>query len=207
MYDAEKLALEEYILGSIENRNDRALKIALLTRDVMPTVANQIVHKFLRTLDHVLGEKYNMPPATEMPSANIEKWGLIGWRSSQWGKGWIVGLEFKPELSYVEWGFKAPNVRAKDVSSDSFDFIDDKLRSAIQIRLREIPSRGRILGESDKWPLYFGTRELQKSDDTSRLLKVAGFEQHEGMPLVDWFADEMALVYRTVDEVISARAS
>jgi hypothetical protein len=203
MYEAEKHALEEYILGSFENRNDSALKIALLTRDVIPAVTSKIVRKFAQNISDLLVRKYSLPPAIEMPPDIIGDYGVVSWRGDGWSRGWNIRVEYRS--SNWMWGFQAPSSQA-GAPSGKYDFLDGKLRSEIENAIRAISFRSRISLGHPWWPAVFTITDLPKWNSVDCLLKAAGFAQHEGMSLVDWLADDLDLLYRTVDKVLSEHA-
>jgi len=204
MYEAEKHALEEYILDSIESRNERAFKVALLTRDVMPTVASNIVRKFAQNLNDRLVREYSFSPAIEMPPDIIGDYGVISWRGDGWSRGWNIRVEYRS--SDWIWGFLAPSSQARAPSSE-YDFLDGKLRLDIENAIRAISFRSRISPSTPWWPARFTITDLPKWNSVDCLLKAAGFAQHEGMPLVEWLADDLALLYKTVDRVIAEHAA
>lgn len=207
MHEAAKKALENYIFG--EKRDGRMLRVALLTRDISSLIETRIISDFIKSLDSRLCDK-RVPSGGDLPKS-FARFTEIKWRSQSWGKGWFVGIGFdESKLSKGGWGLCAPDAEAAKSDpkkAQDFDILDGKLRGALQTEIRNAKFRSGPPESSPWWPSSFDVPGLKNWLETEFLLKAAGAEPHEGMPLVEWLADELSLLYHIVDKVLSEKAS
>ncbi|WP_127076809.1 hypothetical protein [Rhodomicrobium lacus] len=201
----KKSVLEDYIFGPAK---DRALKIALLTRDIRGSIESRIVNEFVSKLESNLCDK-GLPSIFYCPTDFSKKYQSIKWRSPQWGKGWYIGIGFDfPNYRQGGWGFCAPNTSAANHpnNTEGSHALDGSIREVIISEIRKRNFRGGLPKEWSWWPAFFEVSGLQNWLETECLLKLAGVELHDGMPFVDWLAGDLELLYRTVDKVLSEHA-
>ncbi|KAI96019.1 hypothetical protein T281_02375 [Rhodomicrobium udaipurense JA643] len=207
MYEAEKHALEEYIFNLVKSNNSRALKVAVLTRDISSKIEEIIIDDFIDKLDLKLN-KNGIRRSPPLLHSFYKQYDSIRWRSPDWRKGWFIGIEFGlPNLREAGFGFCAPDsVAARDPAAKDYDTMDGELRLKLVADIRKTSFKSGLHREWPWWPAFFQAAGLRNWLETECLLKLAGVELHDGVSFVDWLADDLDLLYRTVDKVLSEQA-
>jgi hypothetical protein len=204
MSEAAKQAIVSHVLRSLEHGGTE-LRIALLTRDATDEIVCQIVRRFVENLRVELRKKDpEMELVDGLSAAPSEQWACLQWRLGAWPQGSSICLQFHGNLRNVFGGFSAPSEddlkkypdegTCDPVSSDTLDRIHEAVSA------RSVAFRGR---RGDWWPVYeYLPAPLNDWRTTDASITIAGIENFNGRPFIDWLVDEFTAIREAVRPIL-----
>lgn len=183
------------------------LALALHTRDAIDLVAMEIYALFAK---RILGRLRSIDPGVELFDNRgeiDEPANAVGWRSSKWGRGISVCLEFdRRRLVEPYIGICAPTVQALrewEGESGIFDPVDPAQYQA----MRDAVETGQMFDGLKNyvtpwWPCSFLLSDFMDGTSTETLLQFAGHTPYRGMTLDDWFIRDVERLYKVMLKVL-----